>query len=200
MPGVAYGGIAWGDYDADGDLDVVLTGSTVMRFTPLTKIYRNDAGAFTDINAALTPLVLGDAAWGDFDNDGDLDALLSRWDAILTAPGFETVFGASAIYENINAIFMIASGWKRRIKGNPPASAAPPSSRISMAITASMFWPWAIWMAAFPHLSPIAFSAIPDQAATIRLLRQAGCRQTSTAIRSLCIGTRRTMITPLATA
>ncbi|MGH7598230.1 MAG: FG-GAP-like repeat-containing protein, partial [bacterium] len=81
MPGVAYGGIAWGDYDADGDLDVVLTGSTATRFTPLTKIYRNDAGAFTDINAPLTPLVLGDAAWGDFDNDGDLDLIITGTDS-----------------------------------------------------------------------------------------------------------------------
>ncbi len=67
--------VAWGDYDKDGDLDVLISGSNYSDF--LTKIYRNDNGTFTDINANLEGAVKGSVAWGDFDNDNDLDILLT---------------------------------------------------------------------------------------------------------------------------
>ena len=41
---------AWGDYDSDGDLDLALAGDTGSGYTG--RIYREDAGAFTDIVAA----------------------------------------------------------------------------------------------------------------------------------------------------
>ena len=67
-----------GDYDNDGDDDFVVIGqllsSTLQRET---RVYRNDNGVFTDIQANLEPLVDGACHWGDFDNDGDLDLLLS---------------------------------------------------------------------------------------------------------------------------
>jgi hypothetical protein len=41
-------------------------------------VYRNDgAGIFTDIGAGFTGYYDGSAAWGDYDNDGDLDILWS---------------------------------------------------------------------------------------------------------------------------
>jgi hypothetical protein len=76
---VAYGSVAWGDVDNDGDLDILLTGSSVCGF--VAKVYRNDGGAptptFTDIGAGLTGVSYSAAAWGDYDNDGDLDILLT---------------------------------------------------------------------------------------------------------------------------
>jgi len=81
----AYGGsAAWGDYDTDGDLDILLTGNSTGSVSPFTKIYRNDAGAFVDINAALTAVQASSVAWGDYDSDGDLDILLTG-NASLTA-------------------------------------------------------------------------------------------------------------------
>jgi hypothetical protein len=75
--GVAGGSVAWGDYDNDGDLDILLVG-TGYPATPASIVYRNDgAGAFTDINAGLTSVVNGSAAWGDAEGDGDLDILLT---------------------------------------------------------------------------------------------------------------------------
>jgi predicted nucleotidyltransferase len=76
LPGVSAGAVAWGDYDNDGDLDLLLTGDTETGF--LTRIYRNDGGgAFADIAAGLPGLIQGAAAWGDYDNDGDLDFVLT---------------------------------------------------------------------------------------------------------------------------
>ncbi len=70
-----FGSAAWGDYDQDGDLDVVITGYNYPDY--ITKIYRNDNGSFTDINANLEGALKGSVAWGDFDNDNDLDILLT---------------------------------------------------------------------------------------------------------------------------
>jgi hypothetical protein len=52
LTGVAASNASWGDYDNDGDLDILLSGSSLSGL--VSKIYRNDAGVFTDINAGLT--------------------------------------------------------------------------------------------------------------------------------------------------
>ncbi len=77
--GVMLGSVAWGDYDQDGDLDVLLTGSlNGGGSSVISKVYRNDgSGVFTDIGASLTGVYVSSAVWGDCDNDGDLDILLS---------------------------------------------------------------------------------------------------------------------------
>ena len=77
LEGVRSSSVAWGDYDNDGDLDILLTGEDQSR-APITRLYRNDGGAvFTDVGALLTDVYLGSVAWGDYDNDGDLDILLT---------------------------------------------------------------------------------------------------------------------------
>ncbi|MGD9402851.1 MAG: FG-GAP-like repeat-containing protein, partial [bacterium] len=72
-------GLAWVDYDDDGDLDIFVTNRTTS-----DHLFRNDdltAGGFVD----ATPVVLADtsdnraAAWGDYDADGDLDLYVSTW-------------------------------------------------------------------------------------------------------------------------
>lgn len=79
LVGVAIGSAAaWGDYDNDGDLDVVLGGATGPNgLNPITKIYRNDGGVFVDLNAGLPATIGGSVDWGDYDNDGDLDLLIT---------------------------------------------------------------------------------------------------------------------------
>lgn len=60
---------AWGDYDNDGDLDVIITADNV-----ITRYYRNDAGSFTFVsNGFSTPAGATGITAGDYDNDGDLD-------------------------------------------------------------------------------------------------------------------------------
>jgi hypothetical protein len=70
---------SWADYDNDGDLDAY-----VLNYTTLPNmLYRNDGGgAFTRITTA-GPIVTDagaahGCAWGDFDNDGDLDVYVAR--------------------------------------------------------------------------------------------------------------------------
>ncbi len=76
LPGVTSGSVAWGDYDNDGDLDILITGYAdgLIR---IARVYRNDDGAFTDIIAGLPAVYDGNAAWGDYDRDGDLDILIT---------------------------------------------------------------------------------------------------------------------------
>jgi len=77
LTGVYYSSVAWGDYDNDGDLDILLTGS--LGATRISKIYKNNGdNTFTDQTGIwLTGVEKGSVAWGDYDNDGDLDILLT---------------------------------------------------------------------------------------------------------------------------
>ncbi len=79
LQGVNDGSANWGDYDNDGDLDILLTGYTGGIPYSISKIYRNDGNnIFTEqINISLEGISNGSAQWGDYDNDGDLDILLS---------------------------------------------------------------------------------------------------------------------------
>lgn len=69
------GSADWGDYDNDGDLDLLLTGEGANE-ARLTQLYRNTGGAFEAVTTNLVGIAFGQAAWGDFDNDSDLDVLL----------------------------------------------------------------------------------------------------------------------------
>lgn len=71
---------SWGDFDNDGDLDLVTT-----NFEDPTRLFRND-GTFTDVigNLATNPNGGVGSSWGDVDNDGDLDLVITRDDAIAT--------------------------------------------------------------------------------------------------------------------
>jgi tetratricopeptide (TPR) repeat protein len=75
------------DYDADGDLDLLEVASRFQR------LYRNDAGKFTDVTAQSGALakeaggVGTGAVAGDFDNDGKIDIFVLR-------------YRASALYRN----------------------------------------------------------------------------------------------------
>lgn len=73
---------AWGDYDNDGRLDILLYGRNLdglprMDQEFICQIWRNTGNGFTNINAGLPGLFDGSAAWGDYDNDGRLDVLLT---------------------------------------------------------------------------------------------------------------------------
>ncbi|MCX6326225.1 MAG: FG-GAP-like repeat-containing protein [Bacteroidia bacterium] len=91
LPGIASGSIAWGDYDNDCDLDILLTGSSGSGL--ISKIYRNNGdNSFTEqISIGLTGVAGSSVAWGDYDNDGDLDILLT---------GYTGSVNISKIYRN----------------------------------------------------------------------------------------------------
>ncbi|MBU0677307.1 MAG: VCBS repeat-containing protein [Verrucomicrobia bacterium] len=77
LPGIASGAGRWGDYDKDGDLDILLAGYTEDH-SYFAEIYRNDgSNGFVDIEADLEWVQYCEAAWGDFDGDGYLDVIIA---------------------------------------------------------------------------------------------------------------------------
>jgi hypothetical protein len=74
------GNLAWGDYDGDGDLDLLVTGvtSASVNGVAVTRLYRNDGnGVFTSVPHPFPDCYLGAASWSDYDNDGRLDLVLT---------------------------------------------------------------------------------------------------------------------------
>lgn len=69
----------WGDYDNDGDYDVLISGQgTGNRI--FTALYRNDKGSFTAIMAGLPGIINGKIGFIDYDLDQDLDIFISGQD------------------------------------------------------------------------------------------------------------------------
>jgi hypothetical protein len=100
LPGVYQSSVAWGDYDNDGRLDILLTGQDATG-TPIAQVWRNTGSGFTNINAGLTGVYESSAAWGDFDNDGRLDIVLSGYST--TGPVTQVWRNTTNGFTNINA-------------------------------------------------------------------------------------------------
>ena len=77
-PPVAFSSVDLGDYDADGDLDLVVSGGQVSEliFEGSLQIWDNIGGSFTPSSHSMTGILAGDVTWGDYDHDGDLDLLV----------------------------------------------------------------------------------------------------------------------------
>jgi hypothetical protein len=73
----------WGDYDRDGDLDLLVSGRDQGAFNPRLVVWRNDRGIFTAVAepmGANQGVVDGAVAWTDYDADGDLDFIAAGFD------------------------------------------------------------------------------------------------------------------------
>ncbi|MCA9727713.1 MAG: VCBS repeat-containing protein, partial [Candidatus Eisenbacteria bacterium] len=98
LPGLLYTKVSWADYDNDGDLDLLLAGLESASGPSVTKLFRNDAGSFTDSGIAFVDVWQASMAWGDYDSDGDLDLLLS-------GNNYSQPWSATKLYRNDGGAF-----------------------------------------------------------------------------------------------
>jgi hypothetical protein len=81
LPTLFGGSVAWGDYDNDGRLDFLLSGTDGPTSRPTLLLWRNTGNGFSNVTASVAPglpgILDGSVAWGDFDNDGRLDFLIA---------------------------------------------------------------------------------------------------------------------------
>jgi hypothetical protein len=87
-------GVNWVDCDNDGDLDLFVCNGAEASADELNALYRNAGdGSFVRVTAAEAGALVGaagrwwSAAWGDLDNDGDLDCLaadMANWPSATT--------------------------------------------------------------------------------------------------------------------
>jgi hypothetical protein len=97
LPDMGYNAVvAWGDYDNDDDLDLLMGGRIGTTADTPTQLWRNEGpdGAtgwrFSAIDAGLPEtLNASSLAWGDYDNDGRLDILMTAKDGSI----FRNTFG-----------------------------------------------------------------------------------------------------------
>lgn len=93
----------WGDYDNDGDLDLVMIGE--YGSAQSVRIFENENGELVEKLANLANLWMGSCDWGDFDNDGDLDLLITGSSDLVP----DDRSPKSLIYTNNNGEFTLLS-------------------------------------------------------------------------------------------
>lgn len=105
IAGTNFGGTKWVDYDNDGDLDLFVNGRVDDQVEYISRIYRNDGN--DQFSAAWDFIALDNASfdWGDYNNDGFADFILSGSEH----PDFATWIPKTYLYENDqNGGFFIA--------------------------------------------------------------------------------------------
>ena len=88
-----------GDFDSDGDLDIVSTG-VVGSNQLATKVYRNDGMfQFVELPTSIPGVNYGSILWCDYDNDCDLDILI-------TSGNYKQVwrYDGEGVFINTNAL------------------------------------------------------------------------------------------------
>ncbi len=95
--GFYLGSFDWGDFENDGDMDLIVTGAQRASYLT-TKLYRNNQGTLENYDVLIHGMIHGEIQWVDFDGDGDLDIAICGQN-----PSFEA---DAKIYENVDGAFI----------------------------------------------------------------------------------------------
>ena len=106
---IEHGEARWGDYDADGDYDILIAGNVGEpdgTFGNALRVYENDGDTFTPFDVIDCIPCEGwfdftAATWADYDADGDVDILLTG----THNPGTGQIEGRARIYTNDGGTF-----------------------------------------------------------------------------------------------
>jgi hypothetical protein len=90
LPGVLAGNVTWGDYDHDGDLDLLVYGAEAAIGRRSAYMYRNQGQDGFEAATLLVGGVFSDAEFGDFDGDGDLDLIATGSSSL--GPSFTNIY------------------------------------------------------------------------------------------------------------
>ena len=101
LPAIS-GGFAFGDYDRDGDMDVVIGGLNGSSSNE-TALYENLGGFQFSLKQSFFPVHNVTASWADIDNDNDLDFILAGADH--ENAGDLGIAFRIFLYENVNGVF-----------------------------------------------------------------------------------------------
>ncbi|MBP9145023.1 MAG: VCBS repeat-containing protein [Thermoanaerobaculia bacterium] len=105
---VEHGEAQWGDYDDDGDLDILVAGNVKEiddSYNTVLRLYRNDAESFVPVELMDCVFCEGwfdltAAYWADYDSDGDVDILLAG-----TYNSGSQIEGRAKVLDNDGGVF-----------------------------------------------------------------------------------------------
>jgi hypothetical protein len=124
-------GHAFGDYDLDGDLDLVIANGTEAEVDLRNFLYLNDgAGRFVPVvegDLVDTPNISAGVAWSDPDLDGDLDLFIANWGGDNEDNAFyrNNTTGRTWLVIRLTGAKSNRMGWGARVRVSATINGAP---------------------------------------------------------------------------
>lgn len=99
IPAIEVNSVDYADVDMDGALDLLITG--IYLSTPISALFLNDGSGNFAQSQSFLGVQYGDGLFGDYDNDGDFDVVIS---------GENSSIKYTRLYENSSGTFIEVTG------------------------------------------------------------------------------------------